>query len=200
MANRRSVLIGLGGLVAGGGALLGTGAFTTVEADRTVNIQSTGDASAFLALTPARSSGNYVDNSTDTIEIDLDGTDSNNDAASGLNENARTRFENLVDITNNGTQNVDKIAFEVEETALSDSTESGNHEEAFKIVTGGDTLNPLSGSEVDLFSSNDVSGPLTPGGTTTFGVEIDLLDSSITEIDSSASFTLTIIAETANSN
>ncbi|TKX52394.1 hypothetical protein EXE42_16375 [Halorubrum sp. SP3] len=37
MASRRSVLIGLGSLVAGGGALLGTGAFTTVTAERPVH-------------------------------------------------------------------------------------------------------------------------------------------------------------------
>ncbi|MCU4751892.1 hypothetical protein OB919_07835 [Halobacteria archaeon AArc-curdl1] len=37
-ANRRNVLIGLGTIVAGGGAALGTGAFSTVEAQRTVNV------------------------------------------------------------------------------------------------------------------------------------------------------------------
>jgi len=36
--NRRNVLIGMGGLAIGGGALLGSGAFTTVEADRDVQV------------------------------------------------------------------------------------------------------------------------------------------------------------------
>jgi hypothetical protein len=40
--NRRAALLGLGGVVAGGGALLGTGAFTTVEAD--VEHQTAGDS------------------------------------------------------------------------------------------------------------------------------------------------------------
>ena len=87
MANRRSVLIGLGGLVAGGGALLGTGAFTTVEAERTVNVQTAGDASAFLGLTPARDGDEFVSETDGTIQIDLDGTDAD---ADGLNQNAKT--------------------------------------------------------------------------------------------------------------
>ena len=36
--NRRNVLTGLGGLAIGGGALFGTGAFTSVEAQRTVEV------------------------------------------------------------------------------------------------------------------------------------------------------------------
>ena len=36
--NRRNVLIGMGTIVAGGGAALGTGAFSTVEAERTVEV------------------------------------------------------------------------------------------------------------------------------------------------------------------
>ena len=51
--NRRNVLIGLGGLVAGGGALIGTGAFDTVEAERTVSVETAGDAAALLAFSPA---------------------------------------------------------------------------------------------------------------------------------------------------
>jgi hypothetical protein len=194
-------LVGLGGLVAGGGALIGTGAFTTVEAERTVNISTAGDGSAFLGLEPARAGGNFVDNSTDnTIAINLDGTDSNNGNASGLNENARTRFERLVDITNNGTQDITTIEFEIAETALGDDA-SKDHEEAFKIATGEDTLNPKDGSPVDLFDdSSDVNGPLTPGNVVTFGVEIDLLDPDISAIDSNAEFDLTIRAETTNSN
>jgi len=36
--NRRNVLIGMGGLAIGGGALLGSGAFTSVEAERDVEV------------------------------------------------------------------------------------------------------------------------------------------------------------------
>jgi len=36
--NRRNVLVGIGGLAIGGGALLGSGAFTSVEAERDVEV------------------------------------------------------------------------------------------------------------------------------------------------------------------
>ena len=49
--NRRNVLIGLGTVAAGGGAAIGTGAFSQVEAERTVNIGVNGDASAAVELT-----------------------------------------------------------------------------------------------------------------------------------------------------
>ena len=201
MANRRNVLIGLGGLVAAGGAALGTGAFTTVEAQRSVNIQTTGDANAFLAMRPARDDDAFVSNtSNNTIEVNLDGTDSNNGNASGLNKNARTRFEDLVLLANNGTQDVNAVNLSVEETALSDGDDSTDHEEAFKITTEDDsTLDPLSGTPVEILENSDTD-PLTPGDTVVFGIEIDLLDSDINEIDSNAAFTLTIEAQTANSN
>ena len=108
MLSRRSAVIGMGGLVAGGGVLVGTGAFDTVEAERTVNVETAGDASAFLGLTQAEgASDEYVDEPDgDTIAIDIsgDGTD-----GAGLNQSARTRFDNLVTITNQGTQTVGSI-------------------------------------------------------------------------------------------
>jgi len=200
MANRRNVLIGLGGLVAAGGAALGTGAFTTVEAQRTVNIQTTGDADAFLAMRPARSDNAFVSNTTNgTIQVNLDGTDSNNGNASGLNKNARTRFENLVLLANNGTQNVNAVNLSVEETVLSDD-DSTDHENAFKITTEDDsTLDPTSGNPVEILSKSNTN-TLTPGDTVVFGIEIDLLNSDINKIDSNAAFTLTIEAQTDNPN
>ncbi|CDK39294.1 hypothetical protein [Halorubrum sp. AJ67] len=203
MPNRRNVLIGLGGLVAGGGALIGTGAFSTVEAERTVNVQTADDANAFLGITAARDSASYVTETDGTVQIDLDGTDSD---AGGLNENARTRFENLVQLQNNGEQEVTSLTLEVEVTG---TTDNAPHEEAFKITTENDyTLNPTSGNPVDLLGSdanNDYyssgNGTLTSGNTVTFGVEIDLLNNeNISEIADDASFTLTIGAETSGSN
>lgn len=190
--NRRNVLIGLGGVVAGGGALLGTGAFTTVEAERTVSVETAGDADAFLALTPARGDGAFVDDSGDTVEINLDGTDSENDNADGLNQNAVTRFENLVDVQNNGTQDVGTLELEIEVTGINDD---GAHEDAFKITVGDTTLDPTNGNPVGILGEGTNSDPLTPGETATFGIEIDLLNEGITEIDEDAEFTLTITAE-----
>ena len=201
MANRRSVLIGLGGLVAGGGALIGTGAFDTVEAERTVNVETAGDADAFLGLSPADrddDTGDGAANDADfneyvpdpgdgTIEINLDG---NTEGADGLNQNARTRLENLVVVTNQGTQNVGSLEFSISVEEIGDDS---GHEDAFKIVSGDETIDATG---EDLLDEAGVDGGnLEPGQQVSFGVEIDLLiDDGIDDIDDDAEFTLTIEA------
>ena len=197
--NRRNVLIGLGGLVAGGGALIGTGAFDTVEAERTVNVETAGDAAALLAFSPADRDDDTGDGAgTDpdfneyvpdpgegTIEINLDG---NTEGADGLNQNARTRLENLVVVTNQGTQNVGSLEFTI---AVDGTGDDDGHEDAFKIVSGSDTIEA---DGEDLLSEIEES-PLEPGQDVSFGVEIDLLiDDGIDDIEEEAEFTLTIEA------
>ena len=206
MANRRSVLIGLGGLVAGGGALVGTGAFDTVEAQRTVTVETADDADALLGLAPtdrdddaSGTQNEYVtENGDGLLEINLDGNDSGNANATGLNQKARTRFDELDDITNNGTQAVGTLEFELGVTGTDNDTA---HEEAFKIVVNDTTVNPTSGSAVGVLSDADLSSSggsdtLNVGQTLTLGVEIDLLNvTAIDGIDTDADFTLTITAE-----
>ncbi|ERG94401.1 MAG: hypothetical protein J07HQW2_00835, partial [Haloquadratum walsbyi J07HQW2] len=83
--------------------LAATGAFTTVEAERTADVDAAGDASALVAITPpedpANSSFISQDNTQDsTFEIDL--------GDNGVNANATTNAENLFNITNNGEESV----------------------------------------------------------------------------------------------
>ncbi|WP_439027429.1 hypothetical protein [Haloarchaeobius sp. DT45] len=113
---RRKFLIGLGSVAAGGAAAMGTGAFTSVEADRTLSIDTAGDANAFLSFKRATDpDGNVYPNAEEYVHGDLNGetlsldfTQSNDTAgsASGINQNAKTIFDNLFDITNNGSQDV----------------------------------------------------------------------------------------------
>lgn len=95
--SRRNILVALGAAVGGGGALVGTGAFTTVSAERSVEVSTAGDASAFLQLT---SDSAYVADSGDTLTIDLDGTGDDGDD-SGFNDEAVTQLAGIVEITNN---------------------------------------------------------------------------------------------------
>lgn len=101
--SRRNVLVGLGALVAGGGALVGTGAFTTVQAERTVSVETAGDANAFLTIEAGDEGDQYVDDDGDTIEIDITSTDA---GGQGVNQNATTAIDQLLEVTNNGTQDV----------------------------------------------------------------------------------------------
>ncbi|AGB38184.1 hypothetical protein [Natronococcus occultus] len=99
--NRRNTLIGLGTIVAGGGAALGTGAFSTVEADRNVDIETDGDGDALLELR-IESETLSGDNENDVIEFALD----------NLNEDATTRFNDALVIGYNGDE--DDVTYSIE--------------------------------------------------------------------------------------
>ena len=84
--NRRNVLIGLGTVAAGGGAALGTGAFSTVDADRTVDIQTSGDGGAVVQFSL---SGQIKGSDNDTIKFDT----------KDINADAITKFNGALQIT-----------------------------------------------------------------------------------------------------
>lgn len=196
MVTRRNVLVGLGGLVAGSGALFATGAFTTVQAQRTVTIETAGDAGAFLALEAARPNDEYVGTTSDgRIQIFLDGTDA---AAQGINRGARSRFENLVNVTNQGTEDVDSLTFQFDVTGADQN--DADVEAALKI-TSGDTTIAADGSQnlvdesVEGGVGDDVLGP---GEFVPFGIEVDLLNSNVEDISGNPTITLTITAESTN--
>lgn len=93
--NRRNALLGLGAIATGGGALFGSGAFSTVTAERSVTLSSTGDASANLQMTV--SNANVATTASDG-EIAID--------ASGFNVNSTTVYEAVITITNTGNNSV----------------------------------------------------------------------------------------------
>lgn len=95
--NRRNVLVGLGGIIASGGALLGTGAFSQVEADRTATINTAGDANALLGIDVDTSYNGLKDGGGDVVEINF----------AKLNDDAITTFDNALTITNNGSEEVE---------------------------------------------------------------------------------------------
>jgi hypothetical protein len=107
--NRRKFIAALGAATAGTSAAAGTGAFTSVSADRSVSVQVANDSSAFLGLVPGDTG--LVTESGGTLQVNLDGTGT---AAEGVNFNAVTQIgshENPEDdhafkIVNQGTQSV----------------------------------------------------------------------------------------------
>lgn len=108
--NRRNVLVGLGTIVAGGGAALGTGAFSTVEAERNVSIETAGDSGALLGLEITNDTLRGEDD--DTIEFDLE---------SDLNIDATTTFDEALRISNNADPDDDIGTISVEITADGDN-------------------------------------------------------------------------------
>ena len=86
---------------------MGTGAFTSVTADRGVTVDVADDANAFLALeaedTP---NGNaYVGEHNGVVDLHFDEAAST-EGGTGLNEDADTIIRDLLQVTNNGTQDV----------------------------------------------------------------------------------------------
>lgn len=122
---RRRLLGALGAATATGGVLFGTGAFSSVEADRQVTIDVASDENALLVLAPnndsAAASGGvstlngpgtldvyggdtsqYLDTSDDPLALDL--SDANITTAAGVNDEGRTVFRDLIRVENQGTQ------------------------------------------------------------------------------------------------
>lgn len=108
--DRRTLLKTLGVAGAGGAVVTGTGAFTSVEANRNVSVTVEGDANAYLSLNDTgNANSEYLNrNSSDELEIDLTGDNgSTTGGGTGVNANAITVIEDLFKISNQGTQEVE---------------------------------------------------------------------------------------------
>lgn len=198
MANRRSVLIGLGGLVAGGGALLGTGAFTTVEAERTVSIETAGDADAFLGL--------LVDDDYDVgddgiVALDLGGD--NAAEGDGLLLDALTTYEPMLVVQNNGSQNVDSVEFEFESESgpgIVDVGDVDGNEFGMEFDFHGEFEGENSDGFDDGLETNDSdpsSDPLEPGEAAAYDLRVDTRGSDLGD-DEEFDVTVTITVEAGN--
>lgn len=117
--NRRNVLIGLGATAAGGGAVLGSGAFSQVEADRSVSFTVANDSAAIVALDGSTSS--YASTTTS------DGTEVLQITVQNLNEDAVTTIDDLFTVTNNDSDgNAETITLSDGSNAALNWTSSGN--------------------------------------------------------------------------
>ena len=105
---RRSVILGIGALSAGGAAAAGTGAFTSVTADRDVEVSVVEDDDAFLALDPLDNPGNgeyaEIDDTTGEFFLDLTGTEG---GGGGLNPEAVTAADDVFEVQNQGTEEIE---------------------------------------------------------------------------------------------
>lgn len=181
MATRRTTVIALGGLLTGAGAVLGTGAFDSVEAQRSVSLETADDADAFLAFEILDTDN--VDETDGTIEFDL-------------LADAKTTFADLVNVRNNGTQVVTSLRFEFTVTGADQSDDA--IEDALRIVSGGATIDAINQANLLVESDAGDAGDdeLSPGEAVPFGIAVDLTGNGISEITGDPEITLTIIADT----
>lgn len=164
---RRTAILGLGGLVAGGSAAMGTSAFTNVEAERQTSVTVRDDSESYLSLTPADDDGEpitqpgvgnrspeaqsepyaIINEETGRLELNL----------TALNDNAEFTFENLFVIQNLGSQDVEVTIEQVgpEAGALTFFTEVDGDEEII---------------------GSDEGVELQDGGSATIGIEATTFD------------------------
>ena len=103
---RRKFLIGAGALASGSAAAVGTGAFTSVEANRNADIQVANDSGALLTFDSSDNlNGDYVVERDDGIVLDIS-SDNGNILGNGVNDDATTFLRDLFDIQNQGSTDV----------------------------------------------------------------------------------------------
>ena len=204
---RRNTLIGLGAAAAGAGAIGGTGAFTSVEADRSVSVSTAGDAGAALQILPADDGdGSATQNaleytnangpdsfSGDTLSISLSSTDSDDNSA-GLNVGATTRIEDLFRVTNNGTEQVD-LDFQITD-ADSDGNNLSDVGTVKILIDNGSGYSAYDLESESWAPSNSDDKPSIDEGSSgpTFGLELVIPED--TDVDTTFDLDLTIRAQT----
>ncbi|WP_246987440.1 hypothetical protein [Halorientalis marina] len=175
---RRKFLIGTGALAAGSAAAVGSGAFTSVSAARTVDVNVAGDDSALLALAPCDGpNGEYAtangadpggDNSDALDEIGSDYQFELN--IPNLNPNAFTRIDNVFEVTNQGTQPV--VVYIQEDGANTVAADIGVKEDELTGTSLPTEDDGPSGNGIDGPDVYDVSDPGSPGYGN-LGIKID---------------------------
>lgn len=105
---RRKFLIGAGSLAAGSAAVMGTGAFTSVDARRTAKVNVSGDSAALLGLDASSGTNSAYATQTGSgeVRVEFDATDDVYGDANGVNPDALTKVYETFAVQNNGTQPV----------------------------------------------------------------------------------------------
>lgn len=127
--NRRKLLAALGLLSGGGAVVTGTGAFTSASAERDVAVQVADDSNGYLSIDQVSGSPNsqqYANQNGGEFGIDVSGS---GNGGSGVNVDAVTVFEDLFQVSNQGTQTV-----ETEVTPLSFVESSGGNDTLIVLV------------------------------------------------------------------
>lgn len=173
---RRDILISVGA-VAGTGAAIGTGAFSSVQANRNLSIALADDANSYLALTPGSENGEYVDTQGGTASLNFTGEGDVN----GLGRASIYEFDNTLRVQNQGTQavylwvNVSSEAFDDDALYLylDDATTPVRAEAATELMVGDSVelgvyidTNGLSGDsfEADVTIQAASNAPTATGG------------------------------------
>lgn len=198
--NRRNTLIGLGTLAVGGGVLSATGAFTQVEAQRTVRVEVAGDANALLGLQVSGigTGSDVVFEENGLLTIDFGAT-----GADGLNLDARTTVGELdpdnesptgitagneaFKIVNNGGETIDvsfQIGFHADQSG--EGITAGDPEDYLKLWTDvSDAAAEINAGDFDNLVAHDISA-LQSGEEARVVIQVDTVGLDETDVDVTA--------------
>ncbi len=175
------------------GGLVATGAFTSVEADRTAGVQVDGDANALLSLEPTNNTvgenatNNFVTSDTGSSQLAID---LSNDA---LNANATTDAGAIINVTNSGDETASlsvvpqEVSNNVEvEFYAADVTGAGGTSLASVMNNQGVsdlTSSSILGNEEVITDSENNEITINPGETVRVGMVVQIGDISISDPD-----------------
>ncbi len=100
---RRELVFGLGAATVGGTTILGSGAYTSVDVERSVSIDVAADTDALLALVPTTE---YATTRNGEFVLDLSPANPTSTGGQGVNANAKTIINTVFKVENRGTQTV----------------------------------------------------------------------------------------------
>ena len=159
---RRNLIAAIGAVTAGGAAI-GTGAFTSVEAERSASISIADEDTGLLALTALDTDegGFVIEGDRNELRFNFNQADSV--GGSGTGSKSVYKFDRLFAIENQGTQTV------YVDSEFQDAEEEGLFEEGYLDDIG------LYIEEVDehFLDGEDAALKLEPGDSADIGFEID---------------------------
>lgn len=161
----------MGSLAAGGAAAMGTGAFGSVEATRTVNVSVVGDQSAYLGL---NATSPYATMNNGQLVLDFN---ANGYGGQGVNIDSVSTFDGVFQMTNNGPNNLD---ITIDKSGLSYPNRwQFVPKEVYEEYSGSypeDSFYPSWDDFGGYDSTNASGGGLDSGNSTLVGVMIDTRD------------------------
>lgn len=128
-----------------------TGAFSSVTATRTANVDVADDANGVLSIEAngsTSSNGNYASTTGSPAQLQIDLTSSNLGTASGLNPNASTHIYHVFNVTNNDPNGNDKIVYITQEGA-------GNVDFVYNTTDGSGNGNLVGSANAVTLSSGE---------------------------------------------
>jgi hypothetical protein len=109
---RRGLVAGIGAAVTGAGGILGTGAFTSVDADRTATVAVAQENESFLAIFPSdgQPNGTFATqgagNGAEEIGLDFNASSGTSAGSQGVGTDSTYIFDDVFRVENRGTQDV----------------------------------------------------------------------------------------------